>query len=253
MQEPKRLILVGGQALETWGVVLNVPAPNGQLNPLTEDADFLGSLEDAKWLVKLLGIDHTELYSPAFDDPTPNTALIYLQRKDNQVLMMDFLRCVTGLQNKEIDQLAAEIEVPTPSGSFIKLRVLHPLHCLVSRMANLESHPKKRQGNGFMQADWAITIVQAYLETLAKNATELQVRKACQKVAEMAEFGPGRYCYTNFAIDPLRAVTPNVLAAGGDGFVTNDWPRTMARIKGRRKKWLDLKQRIKERTLRQAS
>lgn len=72
-QEPERLVLVGGQALETWGVLLNVPAPNGQANPLTEDTDWLGSNADARWLANLLGIDRTEVVSPSLDDPTPPT------------------------------------------------------------------------------------------------------------------------------------------------------------------------------------
>jgi hypothetical protein len=252
-QEPDRLVLVGGQALETWGVLLKVPAPNGQVNPLTEDTDWLGSHADALWLANLLGIDSTELWSPPLDDPTPNTALIYLERVESQVLLMDFLRCVTGLENQEINQLAAEIEVPAPDGGLVRLRVLHPLHCLVSRMANLAVHPRKRQGNGPMQAHWAIAIVRAYLASFADQAAEGQIRKACQKVAEMAEFNHAEYCYLNFGIDPLQAVTAKVLAAGGKGFVTNDWPRTVARIEGKRQKWLDRQAYKKERAQRKST
>ena len=246
-QEPDRLVLVGGQALETWGVLLKVPTPNGQLHPLTEDTDWLGDRSDAVWLANLLGVEHTELWSPSFDDSTTAAALLYLERVESQVLMMDFLRCVTGLENQEIDQLAAEIEVPAPGGGSIKLRVLHPLHCLVSRMANLAVHPRKRQGNGPMQAQWAVAIVRASLEDLAQSATEGQIRKACHKVADMAEFGHAEYCYLNFDIDPLLAITGDVLAAGGEGFVTLDWPRTVARIEGRRRKWLARQQHIRER------
>jgi hypothetical protein len=212
-QEPDRLVLVGGQALETWGVLLKVPAPNGEVNPLTEDTDWLGSHADAVWLANLLGIHHTELLSPSFDDATVNTAIIYLERVESQVLLMDFLSRVTGLKNQEVNQLAAEIEVPAPNGGFVRLRVLHPLHCLVSRMANLSTHPNKRQGNGPMQANWAVSIVSAYLESLASQSTESQVRKACQKVAEMAEFNYAEFCYLKFGIDPLQAVTAKVLEA----------------------------------------
>jgi hypothetical protein len=166
---------------------------------------------------------------------------------------MDFLRCVTGLENQEINQLAAEIEVPAPDGGLVRLRVVHPLHCLVSRMANLVTHPRKRQGNGPMQAHWAVAIVSAYLENLASQATEGQIRKACQKIAEMAEFNAAEFCYLNFRIDPLQAVTANVLAAGGEGFMNNDWPRVVARIEGKRQKWLTRQAYKKERTHRQST
>lgn len=247
-EEPTRLVLVGGQALETWGTVLNVPPPNGQTSSLTQDTDWLGDRSDAQWLAGLLGMDHTEVYTPSPDDPTPNTALVYLERAESKVLLMDFLRCVTGLDNHEIDQLAAQIDVPSPDGSHVRLRVLHPLHCLVSRMANLSTHPSKRQGNGPAQAQWAVAIVQAYLERLvAAQAPEPQIRKACQKVAEMAEFKYAEYCYLNFAIDPLQAVTADVLAAGGKGFEQNDWPRTVTRIEGKRLKWQARQKHLQER------
>ncbi len=79
-QDPERLILVGGQALEVWGVVLGVPAPAGDASPLTEDADWLGSQDDARWLANLLGVGRTELQVPDFNDATPNTALMYLEK-----------------------------------------------------------------------------------------------------------------------------------------------------------------------------
>lgn len=240
-------MLVGGQALEAWGNLLQVPAPNGQTTSLTEDTDWLGSRSDAQWLANLLGLDRTEVHTPSFDDPTPNTALVYLERAETQVLLMDFLRCVTGLENGEIDKFATPIEVPSPDGSHVTLRVLHPLHCLVSRMANLSTHPNKRQGNGPLQAQWAVAIVQAYLEKLVGSSSESQIRKACQKVAEMAEFKYAEYCYLNFAIDPLQAVTEHVLAAGGEGFVKNDWPRTLAKIEGKRLKWLARQKHLQER------
>lgn len=47
-REPERLVLVGGQALEVWGVVLNVSPPTAQSDQghfhhaLTVDADWLG-------------------------------------------------------------------------------------------------------------------------------------------------------------------------------------------------------------------
>jgi hypothetical protein len=45
--DPARLILVGGQALETWGAYFDVLAPTGDRHPLTEDTDWLGSKKDA--------------------------------------------------------------------------------------------------------------------------------------------------------------------------------------------------------------
>lgn len=230
-QDPERLILVGGQALEVWGVVLGVPAPAGDASPLTEDADWLGSQDDARWLANLLGAGKTELQVPEFNDATPNTALMYLEQRTGKVLLMDFLRCVTGIANPDIRANAADLKVPRPGGGDpIQLRVLHPLHCLASRMANLQVHPAKRRGNGPVQAHWAVNIVRAYLTRIAFEASPAQVRGECHKVAKLAQFGAAEYCFTHFQIDPLQAVTNQVLAAGGDEFLAKDWPNTLARV-----------------------
>ena len=237
-QDPERLILVGGQALEVWGVVLGVPAPAGDASPLTEDADWLGSQDDARWLANLLGVGRTELQVPDFNDATPNTALMYLEQKEGKVLLMDFLRCVTGIENPEIRSNAADLQVPRPGGGDpIQLRVLHPLHCLASRMANLWAYPAKRRGNGPVQAQWAVNIVRAYLTRIALEASPAQVRGECQKVAKLAQYGAAEYCFTHFQIDPLQAVTGQVLAAGGDQFLAKDWPNTLVRVEKKRARW----------------
>lgn len=38
-RDPAKLILVGGQALEIWGIIFNVLAPTGDRFPLTADTD----------------------------------------------------------------------------------------------------------------------------------------------------------------------------------------------------------------------
>lgn len=246
-QQPDRLVLVGGQALETWGTVLKIPSPDGQTDFLTKDADWLGSRADAEWLAQLLGLERTEILTPNFGDSTPNTAIIYLEREDSQVLLMDFLRCVTGLQNQDIEALAVPIDIPSPGGGVFTLRVLHPLHCLISRMANLAEHPSKRQGNGPLQARWAVDIVHAYLNRLKAEATPTQVRKACYFVADMARYKYAEYCYVNYQLDPLAAITKDILDAGGQEFKSNDWPRVVGRVEQQRQKWRQRQLRSLER------
>jgi len=56
-------------------------------------------------------------------------------------------------------------------------------------------------------------------------------------VAELAEFKSGRYCFFTYGIDPLEAVSPEVVIAGGVRFASEDWPRRLARIDRKRQKW----------------
>ena len=76
---------------------------------------------------------------------------------------MDFLASVTGIKNAELPKYAAEVDVTIHDGRRVPLRVLDPVHCLLSRMANLKAYASKRAGNGPLQAQWAMDIVRAYL------------------------------------------------------------------------------------------
>lgn len=230
--DPNRLVLVGGQAIEVWGIFFDVLAPTGEHEPLTEDTDWLGSKDDAQWLcAQLGGRKVTELQIAKDFDPSPNSAIAYIQRPDGRVLLMDFLRTVVGLHNAEIIKLAVQIVV-----SGVTINVLHPLMCLESRLANLKTLPSKRNTNGVMQANWAINIAEAYLYQLVTTnpGKNQEAIKACASVAECAEYRSGPYCFLNYGIDPLRAVSPRVLEAIGGRFVTDDWPRRVKRIDGKR-------------------
>lgn len=229
-QDPQRLILVGGQALETWGHVFKVLAPTGDHEPLTEDTDFLGSRKDAQWLSKLLGRETTELHLARDFDPSPNTAILYLQRPGDRLLMIDFLSAIIGVSTEDIERTAVQISV-----AGVKLNVLHPVLCLKSRLANLQALASKRNTNGVMQAEWAIAVVSAWLERrIEEKADQRELIKSCHLVAELAEFGAGPFCYLHYGLDPLLAVTDEILQSIGGRFVTEDWRRRTGRIRGKR-------------------
>lgn len=92
-----------------------------------------------------------------------------------------------------------------------------------------------------MQAQWAVSIVQAFLERLpadpgTKGGAD-QLAKACRMVAEMAEHKSGRYCWINYRLDPLQAVTDQVVSRCEPGFGQQEWPRVVGRIRQRRLRW----------------
>lgn len=233
--DPTRLVLVGGQAIETWGHYYDAAPPSGDHAPLTEDTDFYGSHKDAKWLCSLLGKQSTEVIINSNFDPSPNTAVAFIQRPDGRVLLIDFLRAVVGLKHDEIVRLAVTVMV-----AGVRINVLHPLYCLESRLANLDKLPAKRNSNGVMQAKWAIDIAQAYLLNIPENPEHKgrDLIKACHLIAESAEFRSGPYCFHTFGIDALTAVTPAVLDRVGGRFVSEDWPRRVERIRAKRAKKL---------------
>lgn len=231
-QDPSRLVLVGGQALEAWGHLFQVAPPTGDHEPLTEDTDFLGNKEDARWLCKLLGKDDTDLVLAKDFDPSANTAIAFIRRPDGRILMIDFLHAIVGVSNAEITKSAVCADI-----AGCQLQILHPLLCLKSRLANIQSLPSKRNSNGVMQARWAIDIVRAYLsDLLERGASQKELIQQFSMVSEMAEFGAGPYCYKHCQLDPLAAISSEMAEQVGLRFATEDWPRRLARIEGKRQK-----------------
>lgn len=230
--DPTRLILVGGQALEVWGFYFSVKEPKGDNVALTEDTDWLGNAQDAKWLCDLLGKDNTELKIAGQDDFGPQSALAFIGTSDGRVLLMDFLHSIVGAENDEVRRLAVPIEIEG-----VRLSVLHPILCLKSRFANLHVLPSKRTGNGQLQAQWSVSIVEAFLKKVPVGDGGRLLTRACHQVAEIAELAHGRYCYLEYRLDPCVAVTPEIIQRVGGRFESEDWPRTLARIKTKQERW----------------
>lgn len=92
-----------------------------------------------------------------------------------------------------------------------------------------------------MQAHWAIDIVRAYLlDLLNSGVPQRELIKQFSTVSELAEFGSGPYCFKNFSIDPLTAISAEMVERVGSRFVTEDWPRKLARIEGKREAYAKL-------------
>lgn len=232
---PDELILVGGQAVAAWGIYYDVPAPKSEMPALTADTDWLGYQPAAEALCKAIERDHThiELTLAAPFDSSANTAIAIIQREERR-LLMDFLRQITGLENKAIERLALTINI---SGN--NLRVMHPLHCLISRFANLKSHAIKRVGAGPAQAMWMISIIRRYLETLPeRGAPPEEVAKSIRLVSKLAEHQPGKFCFVEMNLDALDSIPDVAVAYAGKGFANEEWPRVLKRIHGKRQDWM---------------
>ena len=232
---PDELVLVGGQAVSTWGIFYDVPPPESDMPALTADTDWLGYQPAAKALCRSMEQDKTpiELTLAAPFDSSANTAVALFQR-DERRLLMDFLRQITGLENKDIERLALTINVDGHD-----LRVMHPLHCLISRFANLKTHPIKRAGAGTAQAIWTIAIIRRYFEVhIANSIHPDEIAKSIRMIGKLAEHEPGKFCFIEMNLDALDAIPDAAVAYAGKGFVHEEWPRILKRIHGKRQEWV---------------
>lgn len=234
--DPARLVLVGGQAIEVWGKYFNVVSPQGDHAPLTEDVDWLGGKRDAQWLCdKLGGPGDIELRFAGDFDVGPSSAQAYLKR-GQRILMIDFLKSIVGPTSEAVRGLAVPVELV--GGAVIQ--VMHPLLCLESRFGNLHILDSKRRGNGPIQARWSMDITKEFLRSLVAENGVAQTVKAIAEIESLAHSKAGRYCYIHFGLDAMECIPAEVVSAIGGKFETVDWPNRMRRIDEKHRRWADI-------------
>jgi hypothetical protein len=194
-----RGLLVGGQALAFWADHLQVQRPANLVSGVTADADFIGDSLLAKTLGKHLG---WQTWIPALDDSTPQTGKVTHRTKSGGVKQVDFLSGVVGLTTKDLARRAIEMDLPDIG----RLRVIHPIDVLDSRIQNLHLLPEKRNDAGISQARLAVDIARAFIQREVGIRGERTGLKLLERVAEIAADIAAVRVFLLYGIDPLKAV-----------------------------------------------
>lgn len=194
-----RGLLVGGQALAFWADYFHLELPANLESGITSDADFIGDSALAKDLAKHLG---WQIWIPTLDDATPRTGKVTKRTKNGQVKQVDFLSGVMGLTTKDLARRAIELEISAAS----KLRVIHPIDVLDSRIQNLHSLPSKRNDAGIAQANLAVDVARAFIRQQITAQGERAGLKLLERVADIAADIAAVRVFLLFAVDPLAAV-----------------------------------------------
>lgn len=213
-------ILVGGQALTAWVEHYKISIPDTGTPALTQDLDFLGYKREATFLAKHLS---GSLAIPENFDPTPNSAIVTFIGPSGQRLLIDFLGCLHGLTNDEVEEKAVDLIV-----SGVRTKIMDPLVVLKSRLENLKGLSSKRNGNGYAQAKVAIDVAGAYLGELARDYSQRYLLNAIKQVFRIAASPAGVYCNAEYHLDPTTAIDTRLVK--NPKFKVEEWPRQQARL-----------------------
>jgi hypothetical protein len=194
-----RGLLVGGQALAFWADHLQVERPANLVSGVTADADFIGDSALAKDLARRLG---WKIWIPALDDSTPQTGKVTHRTKRGEVKQVDFLSGVVGLTTKDLARRAIEMEMPNIG----RLRVIHPIDVLDSRIQNLHLLPEKRTDAGIAQARLAVDVVRAFIRQEVATRDERASLKLLERVADIAGDIAAVRVFLLYGIDPLKGI-----------------------------------------------
>lgn len=192
----KNVVLVGGNAVIFW---CNYYHLNYDTENLTTDIDFFGTRSDLIEISDSLSIPHHD-YFPQMGDPTPNSGKMVIEAYGgSEPIEIDFLRCVTGLGNSDISKKAIDLSLDD-----VRIRVLHPLHCLESKLSNLLNHPTKRNVYGVKQAEIAIDVARHFLNDEKSN--DRKFINDSKIIFEIARSEAGVFSFVEYGLNAFSAL-----------------------------------------------
>ena len=130
-----KIVLIGGQAVAIWGDLLRPHVDGPDDAPVTSrDVDFQGTSGDARRAAELLGGDVS--VPEKFDDFTPNSGVVRFVDAAGNRRTLDFVDQPFGLGAEAVQASAQAVELSGASSRRVVLWVMHPRHCLESRVHN---------------------------------------------------------------------------------------------------------------------
>lgn len=160
------LVVVGGQATALWAWFYRnrIPQQFRDIPLASKDIDYFGFANAARALAHVL---EGQASFPTIDQATPNTAIVTADY-NGKSLVIDLLGAVLGVTNRELANGVSEIEFDAQRDErncTVRVRVMHPMYCLKSRLANI-LHPatRRRDPLALRQLEAAISILQAHID-----------------------------------------------------------------------------------------
>ena len=200
------VFVVGGQALnicaEYYASRTNELA---EFAPYTsKDIDYFGHQEAAKKMATALG---GKVAFPPIGDSTPSTAIV-TARIDGQEITIDFISHVLGVRDRSLKNGVVEIVAPLQlvDGEVrISIPVMHPLHCLQSRIANvLSPATKRRDDTALRQLQAAPIILREYINEAIEDNDIKEATNCLQILFKYLRSDiHGRQVHRETPIDPI--------------------------------------------------
>ena len=198
--------VIGGQALNLWAEYYAKADELAAYRPFTsKDIDYFGFREAAQKLADELG---GVVREPAFDDHTPQTAIVEAQIHGKPI-QIDFLSNVLGVRPNAIENGVVEILFPAVHGETartVAIPVMHPLHCLQSRIANLITLGR-RDDTAKRQAEAASIVLREYIADVLYEGDHREATRTLQELFHfLSRDIVGRKAHRIVERDPLTVM-----------------------------------------------
>lgn len=213
------LVLIGGQALNLWAERYASAAPElAAAAPFTsKDIDFLGTAEQVARCAALVGGTH-QLFRVS--DRTAAAGVVTTPSG----FEIDLVRAPRGVRP---DELAAR------AVTLLSTRVMHPIHVLASRAANVVHIPRSDE-HSLKQLKAAVIIVREFIREVLRDRGAREAHPLNEWVFKIAESDDSLAVWHSFNIDLFASVL--LVPELGEPFASQRYPRMAAKIAAMRSK-----------------
>ncbi len=223
-------LLVGEQALAFWAQYYRIK-PHGELAiAVTSDADFVGAAEVARALSEALKPAGWRYWQPSPEDATSQTAKLSKRIEGLGIKQIDFLDGIVGLKTHGIQRRAVALELADGP----RLRVLHPLDVLESRLKNLAELPSKRNSHGVSQARLAVEVAGCFLDQLVREGPARRLLDATERLFQIACQKSLQGVFHDYGIDVLGAIPADRIPS--EAFRKKRWPQILEHVAKQRRR-----------------
>lgn len=217
-------VLIGGQALAVWVQYFGLTsAPDAA--SITADVDFLApsaaAFDRVRSYARAL---HADVFIPNERAMTALVGQAYIAVTEDEIYNIDVLWDVHGFSEGEVAARATTVSIDG-----LNLKVMHPLHVLRSRLANLYKFTDKQMGRGPMQLRISIDVAREFIRAQLRSAPadalasgRSPIQSYVKEVEQLAVEDAGRKIASRFGIHVADAIDPSLIPAGP--FWSKRWP-----------------------------
>ena len=222
------VVLIGGQALNYWASVFREAPELDQFGPYaSKDVDFQGHRAQVEKGATLLG--GKAIVPKSMDHATPTSGIIEIQR-GGQLMKVDFLSQVYGLKAKCVEAMAIPVQIAENT----KVLVMHPVHCLQSRVHNVIGLPQQYANlHGLNQLRASVICAREYIRVRAK-LNRRPALNASEVVFKFATHQRSKDTVVRHGIEIFEAIQP--WTELGKSFAELRYPQMKSLIEENRRK-----------------
>ena len=230
-------ILIGGQALNIWAeYYAQQDASLNTYSPFfSHDIDLLGDRDTAAAMHEIW---KGEIRVPDMDTHTPMSANLRFNLEDGRSINIDFLEIMIGVDNYHIRKDAQKARNRDMQRSVL---VLHPAHCLASRIHNSYGILNRRAGQpdsrSAERTRLAVKVLNLALSDLFRTQNKEAHREAYRFIeytASLAVEDPSKRAYYLDNIDVLGAIPTDPNLGMTEVFLNERYPRIRSYVARKR-------------------